>query len=107
MIGLAETAGVDIPAHIDPSRVVDFDFFHDPRYARTPNPYDALIGLRDEVGLGIYWSPRNGGHWFITHHEFLVEARRKPESFYRVHAPVPPGAVAPGGLLPPRRARPP
>jgi cytochrome P450 len=107
MTGLAETAGLAIPAHIDPARVVDFDFFHDPRYARTPHPYDALIGLRDEIGLGIYWTPRNGGHWFITDHELLFEAARTPEIFSSVHASFPPVPVEQEAFYPPINTDPP
>ena len=107
MTGLAATAAFDIPAHIDPSRVVDFDFFHDSRYARTPNPYDALIGLRDEVGLGIYWSPRNGGHWFITDHEMLFEAVRTPEIFSSALASFPPVPPEEEAFYPPINVDPP
>jgi cytochrome P450 len=107
MTGLAETAGLDIPAHVDPARVVDFDFFHDARYDRAAHPYDALIGLRDEVGLGIYWTPGNGGHWFITDHELLFEAARAPEIFSSVHASFPPVPVEQEAFYPPINTDPP
>jgi cytochrome P450 len=107
MTGLTKTVGLDIPAHIDPARVVDFDFFHDARYEKAANPYDALIGLRDEVGLGIYWSPRNGGHWFITDHEMLFEAARRPEIFSSVHASFPPVPVEQEAFYPPINTDPP
>src|SRR5580765_2923544 len=78
---LAERAGLNIPAHVDPALVVDFDYFDDRRYAEAGNPYKALHALGEEIGRGIFWSPYNGGHWFITDHEMLFEAARTPELF--------------------------
>jgi cytochrome P450 len=78
-----------IPANVDPAFVVDFDYFNDHRYAETNHPHDAMIRLRDEVGQGIFWTPRNGGHWFITDHEMVFEAARTPEIFSSVNTSFP------------------
>ena len=78
---MADRAGLNIPAHVDPALVVDFDYFGDRRYAEAGNPYKALLALGEEIGRGIFWSPYNGGHWFITDHEMLFEAARTPELF--------------------------
>jgi cytochrome P450 len=100
-----------IPEHVDPARVVDFDFFDDRRYSESSHPHDALIRLRGEIGQGIFWTPRNGGHWFITDHEMLFEAARAPEifsSFNASYPPVPPEAEAfypPISLDPPEHSK--
>jgi cytochrome P450 len=91
MASSAETAAdLAIPGHVDPSLVVDFDFFADRRYAEAGHPHDAMRRLRDEVGQGIFWTPRNGGHWFITDHELMFEAARAPEIFSSLDASFPP-----------------
>jgi cytochrome P450 len=89
----AAVARVDIPAHVDPALVVDFDFFADHRYAEAGSPHGGLLKLAEDIGRGIFWTPHNGGHWFITDHELLFEAARMPELFSSRHASFP---AAPG-----------
>jgi cytochrome P450 len=79
-----------VPAHIDPALVVDFDYFADRRYAEAGHPHLGLLKLCDEVGHGIFWTPHNGGHWFITDHEMLFEAARDPAIFSSGNASFPP-----------------
>jgi cytochrome P450 len=107
MSEVLESPAAQVPAHVDPARVVDFDFFHDRRYAEAAHPHDALIKLRDEVGRGIFWTPRNGGHWFLTDHELLFEAARTPEIFSSVNASFPPVPVEQEGFFPPISSDPP
>jgi cytochrome P450 len=64
------------PAHVDPSRVIDFDFYHDRRFAETGDMHVAMNRIAEEEGRGIFWTPRNGGHWFINDYELLFEAAR-------------------------------
>jgi cytochrome P450 len=92
MASAAETAtpASAIPDHVDASLVVDFDYFADRRYAEAGSLHAGMIRLRDEVGQGIFWTPRNGGHWFITDHEMIFEAARTPEIFSSVKASYPP-----------------
>ena len=79
-----------IPPHIDPARVVDYDMFADHRYAEEGSLHDGLYRLAEEAGRGMFWTPRNGGHWFITDHELIFEAARKPELFSNQLMSVPP-----------------
>ncbi len=79
-----------IPPHIDPARVVDYDMYGDHRYAEEGGVHNGLIRLAEEVGRGIFWTPRNGGHWFINDHELLFEAARSPEIFSNQLMSIPP-----------------
>jgi cytochrome P450 len=64
------------PAHVDPSRVIDFDFYHDRRFAEMGDMHAAMNRIAEEEGRGIFWTPRNGGHWFINDYELLFDAAR-------------------------------
>jgi cytochrome P450 len=79
-----------IPPHVDPARVVDYDMFADHRYAEEGGLHAGLIRLIAEAGQGMFWTPRNGGHWFITDHELIFEAARAPELFSNQLMSVPP-----------------
>ena len=78
------------PPHIDPARVVDFDFFADRRYAEAGHPFSGLIRLCEDVGHGMFWTPHNGGHWFVTDHELLFELTRDPGLFSNENTSFPP-----------------
>jgi cytochrome P450 len=80
----------DIPAHVDPAQVVDFDMFHDHRYREPGGPHAALARLAAEDGRGIFWTPHNGGHWLINDHALLFEAVRMPELFSSTAMTIPP-----------------
>jgi cytochrome P450 len=79
----------EVPAHVDPALVVDFDFFADHRFAEAGSPHAGLLKLGEDIGRGIFWTPHNGGHWFITDHEMLFEAARMPELFSSMNASFP------------------
>ncbi len=78
------------PAHVDPARVVDWDVFRDPRYAATPEVHHSLFKFSEERPRGIYWTPRNGGHWLINDHELMFEAMRNPGLFSSTKMTLPP-----------------
>ena len=71
----------EIPAHVDPRLVVDYDMFTDRRYAQGGDPHSGLRRLADETGYGIRWTPRNGGHWFINDYHLCSQAARDPGLF--------------------------
>ena len=54
----------DVPAHIPPELIVDYDTFHvdapDGDFAA------AMVRLRDSGVPELFWTPRNGGHWVAT-----------------------------------------
>jgi len=80
----------EIPAHIDPANVVDFDMCNDYRYRAPGGPHAALSRLAEECGRGMKWTPHNGGHWFINDHELLFEAVRDPGLFSSTAMTIPP-----------------
>jgi cytochrome P450 len=71
----------NIPSHIDPRAVVDYDIYGDSRFRATGDLHEGLFKLAEEAGRGIHWTPHNGGHWFINAHELLLQATRDPELF--------------------------
>jgi cytochrome P450 len=70
-----------LPPHIDPAHVVDYDMFGDARFFATGDLHIGLQKLAEEEGRGIFWTPHNGGHWFINDHELLFQAAKDPELF--------------------------
>jgi cytochrome P450 len=71
----------EIPLHIDPGDVVDYDIYGDSRFRATGDLHEGLFKLAEEEGRGIHWTSHNGGHWFINDHELLFQAARDPELF--------------------------
>ena len=80
----------DIPSHIDPAHVVDFDIFNDDRFKQPGGPHAALSRLAEEAGRGMLWTSHNGGHWMINDHELLFEAVRDPGLFSSTAMTIPP-----------------
>lgn len=78
------------PAHIAPSRIVDYDVYDGQRYAPGGDLHEGLYALAEEHGRGIFWTPHNGGHWFINDYELLFEAARRPELFSSTAMTIPP-----------------
>jgi cytochrome P450 len=81
---------LESPSHIDPRHIVDYDIFNDPRFTAAGDPHAGLRQLGAEAGYGIYWTPRNGGHWFINDYELIFQAARSPELFSSKAMTVPP-----------------
>src|SRR5580704_6917124 len=71
----------DIPSHIEPGDVVDYDIYGDSRFRATGDLHEGLFKLAEEEGRGIHWTPHNGGHWFINDHELLFQAAKNPDLF--------------------------
>ncbi len=53
-----------IPPHVDPALVVDFDYMNPPGLNETGDVYRALDILH--AGPDIVWTPHHGGHWIAT-----------------------------------------
>jgi len=97
---------VDVPPHVTPDRVVDFDFYKDPRFA-TDDIHTAFAKMLKQVPP-VFWTPHNGGHWVIAGHEELFEASRNTEMFSSTRGGLPPSPYEPSQLPisidPPRHA---
>lgn len=74
----------DIPAHIDPSQVFDFDMFGDQTYVN--NPHEFLLELIDRAPP-VFWTPRNGGHWVFLSYAATFDAARDTDTFSSVMMP--------------------
>ncbi|MDG2001995.1 MAG: cytochrome P450, partial [Novosphingobium sp.] len=93
----------DMPAHVPPECVVDFDYFHPPGMEQGEDVFTALKHLHDLPD--ILWTPRNGGHWIATRAEDLRWIRDEPLLFSRKESVVPAGMM--NGLMPPTNIDPP
>jgi cytochrome P450 len=70
----------ELPQHVRPEHVIDFDFYNDRRFTEKGDVHDGLLQLNSE-STGIFYTPRNGGHWVINGYELLFEAARDTETF--------------------------
>ncbi len=78
------------PAHIPPERVVDYDVYRGAFPDTASGLHDGLYRLAEKHGRGIFWTPHNGGHWFINDFELLFDAARQPELFSSTEMTIPP-----------------
>ena len=68
-----------VPAHVPPSRVVDFDVYHP---AGIEDGYhQAWMRLHAEGVPDLVWTPRNGGHWIATRGHMIHQFLNEPEHF--------------------------
>lgn len=69
----------DVPAHVDPAQVFDYDVFAvdapDGDFAR------ALFGLREAGAPAVFWTPANGGHWVATDPAHIETILTQPDRF--------------------------
>src|SRR5579872_6581790 len=79
----------ETPARIDPSLVVDYDMFADPRFESAGGVTEAMVALRDEAP-DLFWSPRRGGYWVIQGYEATVEAAKRTDLFSSTQMAIPP-----------------
>ena len=66
----------DVPAHVPPELVREFDHHAEP--VAAPNcfaPFDRLYGQR------VFWSPLHGGFWVLTRSRDIDEALHRPDVF--------------------------
>jgi cytochrome P450 len=84
-----ELAG-SIPSHVPRERVVDYDVYHSETSGGVGDLHAGLYAMAERHGRGIFWTPRNGGHWFINDYELLFEAARRPDLFSSTAMTIPP-----------------
>lgn len=83
------------PAHVPPERVVDYDVYRGAFPETSSGLHEGLHQLAETHGRGIFWTPHNGGHWFINDFQLLFEAARQPELFSSTQMTIPPVPVEP------------
>ncbi|MET0136886.1 MAG: cytochrome P450 [Sphingobium sp.] len=76
------------PAHVDPARVVDWDYVADRRLAH--DPYALFEQWIEEAPADIVWTGANGGHWMLMRGEAILDALQTPELFSSRHTSIPP-----------------
>jgi cytochrome P450 len=85
------------PAHVPDSLVVDYDVFGDSRFYATGDLHQGLQKLGEE-GRGMFWTTKNGGHWFINSYRLLFDAARDTGLFSSEDRAKQPGGMV---LIPP------
>jgi len=95
------------PAHVPADLVYDFDFNSDPELLR--DPFAAADRLLAEAPP-VFWTPRNGGNWFVTSFDLVSAAARDHVNFTNQLVPkemreallakLPPGTATPLNVLP-------
>jgi cytochrome P450 len=91
-----------VPAHVDPGLVVDFDYLNPPGLADHGDIYQAWRTLHQ--GPDIVWTPRHGGHWILTRGDDIKWAQEAYQIFSHQEITVPRGT---GLALPPATVDPP
>ncbi|WP_317929593.1 cytochrome P450 [Halioxenophilus sp. WMMB6] len=84
------------------SLVYDFDYFADE--AMTQNAHNRALDIAKNAP-GVFWTPRQGGHWILASHSAIFEASRDTDHFsnspisyddlQKILASLPEGAVKP------------
>lgn len=69
----------DIPSHISPDRVIDFDIY-DPPLGKS-DIYDGWASLVGDEVADLVWTPRNEGHWLPTRSSLVLEILEDHENF--------------------------
>ncbi len=79
----------DIPPHVDPALVVDFDY-QNPAGIEDGDVFRALSRLHE--GPDIVWTPRYGGHWVATRGEDIQWIQERHDLFSNAEKNVPKGS---------------
>ncbi|MET0984037.1 MAG: cytochrome P450 [Steroidobacteraceae bacterium] len=71
-------AAFELPAHVPPERVFDFDIYADPRIG---DEVQASYAAAFKDAPDIFYTPRNGGHWMVRRMEAISAIVQDPEHF--------------------------
>jgi cytochrome P450 len=84
----AQNATMAIPEHVPPDLVVDYDHYHPG--AMTDDLQAMWVGLRKRAPRGIFWTPRNGGHWVALNGADISAVQQDYERFSHTEIFIPP-----------------
>ncbi|MGE0387997.1 MAG: cytochrome P450 [Gammaproteobacteria bacterium] len=74
---MAQVPRVEVPSHVPPERVVEFDMWaNSAEYPAYATPHDYWQSLEDRGAPRICWTPLNGGHWILRGFEDAREGFR-------------------------------
>ncbi|HEX7856366.1 MAG TPA: cytochrome P450 [Sphingobium sp.] len=73
------------PDHIREELVYDFDLFNDP--ALKKDAHARILDIARNAPP-VFWSPYNGGQWFLKSHAAVFKGQRAPEIFANAPAPI-------------------
>lgn len=68
-----------VPAHVPPSRVVDFDVYHPTGI--EDGYHQSWMRLHAEGVPDLVWTPRNGDHWIAARRHRIRQFLNEPEHF--------------------------
>lgn len=68
----------EIPAHVPPALVYEYDSSIDPRMLEDPHARMRSLILETPP---IFFSPYNGGHWFVPRKKAIVDITMNPEIY--------------------------
>jgi len=77
-----------VPAHVPADLVYTMDIRLDEELKK--DPIDYLNNIARQFPNGIYYTPKNGGHWVISGYQALCDAARKPDLFSSRKVNIPP-----------------
>lgn len=95
-----------VPDHVDPARVVDWNYLRDPRLPH--DPYAVFEEWIEAAPAEVVWTTANGGHWMVMRHEAVLDALQKPDFFSSRYTTIPPvnrAKLIPEELDPPEHAK--
>jgi cytochrome P450 len=75
----ALSPAVPKPTHVPDEAVRDFDFFLDPELLR--DPHERVRELLRSAPNGLFWTPRNNGHWAAIGHATAFAIARETTQF--------------------------
>lgn len=72
------TLAQNVPPHVKPEQVFEFDIYADSRIGQDVQGNYAEV-LKDAPD--IFWSPLNGGHWMVQRYDLISEIVKNPAVF--------------------------
>lgn len=72
------TIALNIPDHVRPEQVFEFDIYADPRITDDVQGSYAET-LRDAPD--VFWTPLNGGHWMVQRYDIISDIVKNPTVF--------------------------
>ena len=79
MASQTQASDREIPPHVAPDLVYPYDVF-DPMPAGGRDVFEALYALKRQAPP-IFWTPHNGGHWYVVDGELARRMFSYPEHF--------------------------